>query len=171
MCIPAVNPTAEMQDIIKNKIILHLSGRSDRWDARFFWKKLFASQRSFDRWDASLLGISAGLTNSAVVVFNRWDVVWHALNPSGRCARCSAISAVATVEMFVIIPAKKWDFFCSGMFRSKPYRASDPFTTIHSNLWGSSRVPNRLHSKWFITFIDDLLEIMKIMLIFPILYL
>ena len=66
-----------------------------------------------DRWDALLLCISAGLTNSTVVVFNRWDVVWHALNPSGRCARCSAISAVATAEMFVIIPAKKWDFFCS----------------------------------------------------------
>ena len=35
------------------------------------------------------------------------------------------------------------------------YRASTPFSTIHSDLWGPSRTPNRTNTKWFITFIDD----------------
>lgn len=30
-----------------------------------------------------------------------------------------------------------------------------PFTIIHSDLWGPSRIPNRTHTKWLVTFIDD----------------
>ncbi|KAK4254159.1 hypothetical protein QN277_020331 [Acacia crassicarpa] len=40
-------------------------------------------------------------------------------------------------------------------FQKIPYKPSQPFSTIHSDLWGPSRTPNRSHSKWFITFIDD----------------
>lgn len=35
------------------------------------------------------------------------------------------------------------------------YKPSRPFTLIHSDLWGPSRTPNRTHTKWFVTFIDD----------------
>ena len=36
-----------------------------------------------------------------------------------------------------------------------PYIPTKPFTTIHSDLWGPSRNPNRTKSRGFITFIDD----------------
>ena len=41
------------------------------------------------------------------------------------------------------------------VFPAKPYRPSNPFTLIHSNLWGPSQVTNLIGAKWFITFIDD----------------
>ena len=40
-------------------------------------------------------------------------------------------------------------------FPKSKYKPSIPFTLIHSDLWGPSRIPNKTHKKWFITFIDD----------------
>ena len=40
-------------------------------------------------------------------------------------------------------------------FKSRPYSPSSPFSLIHSDLWGPSRVPNLSATKWFVTFIDD----------------
>ena len=40
-------------------------------------------------------------------------------------------------------------------FPSSNYKSSKPFTMIHSDLWGPSRILNRTHIKWFVTFIDD----------------
>ena len=37
----------------------------------------------------------------------------------------------------------------------QPYKPSDPFTLIHSGIWGPSRVNNVSGARWFITFIDD----------------
>ena len=37
----------------------------------------------------------------------------------------------------------------------RPYKASLPFSLIHSNIWGPSRVPNLTNTKWFISFVDD----------------
>ncbi|GMI96958.1 hypothetical protein HRI_003365100 [Hibiscus trionum] len=37
----------------------------------------------------------------------------------------------------------------------KPYVQSQPFSLIHSDLWGASRVKNITGARWFITFIDD----------------
>ena len=34
-------------------------------------------------------------------------------------------------------------------------RSSSPFFLIHSDIWGSSTIPNISGSKWFVTFIDD----------------
>ena len=57
-----------------------------------------------------------------------------------------------------------WDFQCEvcelakhhrAFFPKSKYKPSIPFTLIHSDLWGPSRIPNRTYKKWFITFIDD----------------
>ncbi|KAJ9541315.1 hypothetical protein OSB04_027821 [Centaurea solstitialis] len=40
-------------------------------------------------------------------------------------------------------------------FKSRPYTSSKPFSLIHSDLWGPSRVTNMSRTRWFITFIDD----------------
>ncbi|KAJ9561371.1 hypothetical protein OSB04_006531 [Centaurea solstitialis] len=37
----------------------------------------------------------------------------------------------------------------------RPYVSSKPFSLIHSDIWGPSRIKNISGSKWFITFIDD----------------
>lgn len=37
----------------------------------------------------------------------------------------------------------------------QPYRASKPFTLIHSDIWGPSHVKTLTNKKWFISFIDD----------------
>ncbi|KAG8502903.1 hypothetical protein CXB51_000532 [Gossypium anomalum] len=37
----------------------------------------------------------------------------------------------------------------------KPYVQSQPFSLIHSDLWGASRVKNITRARWFITFIDN----------------
>ncbi|KAG8473962.1 hypothetical protein CXB51_033910 [Gossypium anomalum] len=37
----------------------------------------------------------------------------------------------------------------------KPYVQSQPFSLIHSDLWGASQVKNITKARWFITFIDD----------------
>ena len=42
-----------------------------------------------------------------------------------------------------------------AVFSPVPYKASKPFSLIHSDLWGPSRIPNISGIKWFITFIDD----------------
>ena len=35
------------------------------------------------------------------------------------------------------------------------YKPSKPFSLIHNDIWGPSRVNNIISAKWFITFIDD----------------
>nr|KYP62171.1 Retrovirus-related Pol polyprotein from transposon TNT 1-94 [Cajanus cajan] len=37
----------------------------------------------------------------------------------------------------------------------QPYKPSQPFSLIHSDIWGPSRVNNVTGSRWFVTFIDD----------------
>ena len=40
-------------------------------------------------------------------------------------------------------------------FPPTTYHSTRPFSIIHSDVWGPSRVPNRTGSKYFVTFIDD----------------
>ena len=40
-------------------------------------------------------------------------------------------------------------------YPAKPYIESCPFTLIHSDIWGPSRVKNITGTRWFITLIDD----------------
>ena len=40
-------------------------------------------------------------------------------------------------------------------FPTRTYKPSQPFSVIHSDIWGPSRVNNLSKVKWFITFIDD----------------
>lgn len=40
-------------------------------------------------------------------------------------------------------------------FPRKPYKPSQTFTLIHSDIWDSSHIPNRTQNKWFVTFIND----------------
>ena len=40
-------------------------------------------------------------------------------------------------------------------FLIQPYKASKPFTLIHSDVWGLSRTFTNSGKRWFITFIDD----------------
>lgn len=35
------------------------------------------------------------------------------------------------------------------------YKSSKPFSMIHSDVWGPSKIPNVTGARWFITFIDD----------------
>ncbi|XP_022853402.1 uncharacterized protein LOC111374875, partial [Olea europaea var. sylvestris] len=42
-----------------------------------------------------------------------------------------------------------------SVFPKFVYKPSKPFTIIHIDLCGPSRIPNRNHRKWFVTFIDD----------------
>ncbi|KAL0533374.1 hypothetical protein IC582_030193 [Cucumis melo] len=40
-------------------------------------------------------------------------------------------------------------------FPSQPYKPTQPFTLIHSDVWGSSKVTTSSGKRWFVTFIDD----------------
>ena len=40
-------------------------------------------------------------------------------------------------------------------YPTQPYKPSQPFSLIHSDVWGPSRVKNITGSRWFVTFIDD----------------
>ena len=40
-------------------------------------------------------------------------------------------------------------------FKCCNYKESQPFSIIHSDLWGPSCVPNRTNTKWFLIFIND----------------
>lgn len=40
-------------------------------------------------------------------------------------------------------------------YRNLSYKESQPFSLVHSDVWGPSRVTNITGSHWFITFIDD----------------
>lgn len=42
-----------------------------------------------------------------------------------------------------------------AIFPPHPYHPNKPFAMIHSDIWGPSRIKNRLGFKWFVTFIDD----------------
>lgn len=41
------------------------------------------------------------------------------------------------------------------VYPSLQYKPSHPFSVIHSDIWGPSRVKNINGARWFITFIDD----------------
>lgn len=41
------------------------------------------------------------------------------------------------------------------VYHPRPYQASKPFYTIHSDIWGPSRTPTPSNKRWFVTFIDD----------------
>ena len=38
-------------------------------------------------------------------------------------------------------------------------RSSSPFSLIHSDIWGASKIPNILGAKWFVAFIDDCIRV------------
>ncbi|KAL0554130.1 hypothetical protein IC582_008044 [Cucumis melo] len=40
-------------------------------------------------------------------------------------------------------------------FPSQPYKPTQPFNLIHSDVWGSSKVTTSSEKRWFVTFIDD----------------
>nr|KYP41061.1 Retrovirus-related Pol polyprotein from transposon TNT 1-94 [Cajanus cajan] len=42
-----------------------------------------------------------------------------------------------------------------AIFPPQPYKTSEPFTMIHSDIWGPSRITTMSGKCWFITFIDD----------------
>ena len=42
-----------------------------------------------------------------------------------------------------------------AVFLPQPYQKSKPFTMIHSDVWGPSRVATFSGKRWFLTFIDD----------------
>lgn len=68
-------------------------------------------------------------------------------------------------KMFPLICSNKTlDLLCDSCeiarhhcthFPSTPYHPSKPFSIIHSDLCGPSRISNRTQSKWFIILIDD----------------
>ncbi|KAL5851107.1 hypothetical protein ACOSQ3_006225 [Xanthoceras sorbifolium] len=47
------------------------------------------------------------------------------------------------------------NFQCEICHLSKHIRNSHPFSMIHSDIWGPSRIKNITGAKWFISFIDD----------------
>lgn len=42
-----------------------------------------------------------------------------------------------------------------AIFHPVSYKSTQPFTLIHSDIWGPSRIINTTNTRWFITFIDD----------------
>ncbi|KAL0544472.1 hypothetical protein IC582_019588 [Cucumis melo] len=40
-------------------------------------------------------------------------------------------------------------------FSSQPYKLTQPFTFIHSDIWGPSKVTTSSGKRWFVTLIDD----------------
>lgn len=40
-------------------------------------------------------------------------------------------------------------------YHTQPYKASHPFSLIHSDVWGPSRIKNITGTKWFVPFVDD----------------
>ncbi|KAL4030378.1 hypothetical protein IC575_008614 [Cucumis melo] len=40
-------------------------------------------------------------------------------------------------------------------FSSQPYKSTQPFTLIHSDVWGPSKVGISSRKRWFVTFTDD----------------
>ena len=40
-------------------------------------------------------------------------------------------------------------------FPIQPYKVSSPFSMIHSDIWGPSRIKNVTGTRWFVSFIDD----------------
>ena len=53
---------------------------------------------------------------------------------------------------FEICELTKYHHAC---FPPQPYKASKPFSIIHSDVWGPSRVITFFNKRWFITYIDD----------------
>ncbi|KAL4562842.1 hypothetical protein LXL04_026873 [Taraxacum kok-saghyz] len=46
-----------------------------------------------------------------------------------------------------------------------PYKPSHPFSLVHSDVWGPSRVKNVSGARWFVTFIDDHTRVTRVFLI------
>jgi len=44
---------------------------------------------------------------------------------------------------------------CRTYFPAQPYKPTKPFSVIHSDVWGPSRIKTITGKRWFITFIDD----------------
>ena len=42
-----------------------------------------------------------------------------------------------------------------AIFPLQSYKPSKPFSIVHSDIWGPSRISTFLRKRWFITFIDD----------------
>ena len=40
-------------------------------------------------------------------------------------------------------------------FPSQPYKPTQPFTLVHSDVWGPSKITTSSGKRWFVTFIDD----------------
>ncbi|KAL0557503.1 hypothetical protein IC582_006047 [Cucumis melo] len=40
-------------------------------------------------------------------------------------------------------------------FPSQPYKPTHPFTLVHSDIWGPSKITTSSRKRWFVTFIDD----------------
>lgn len=41
------------------------------------------------------------------------------------------------------------------LFNKTPYKPSQPFSLMHSDVWGSSRIKTIIGHRWFVTFIND----------------
>ena len=48
---------------------------------------------------------------------------------------------------------------CSSFPSRVNKRASSPFLVVHSDVWGPSRVSSKEGFRYFVTFIDDFLEL------------
>ena len=44
---------------------------------------------------------------------------------------------------------------CRNSYPSQNYKPSKPFSIIHSDIWGPSRVHNISGARWFVSFVDD----------------
>ena len=40
-------------------------------------------------------------------------------------------------------------------YKTQPYKASHPFSILHSDIWGPSRINNISGARWFVSFVDD----------------
>ena len=53
-------------------------------------------------------------------------------------------------------------------FPSQPYKPTRPFTLIHSDVWGPSKVTTSYGKRWFVTFIDDHTRLLPVSTLSPI---
>ena len=40
-------------------------------------------------------------------------------------------------------------------YHIQPFKASHPFSMIHSDVWGPSRIKNVTGTRWYVSFVDD----------------
>ena len=58
---------------------------------------------------------------------------------------------VSSLSCDVCIQAKQHQV----SFPSQPYKSTQPFTLVHSDVWRPSKVSTSSGKRWFVTFIDD----------------